>query len=468
MREYTDIAKPDRAILQARRAALGVACLAAFLMPFMGSALNVAMPVMGREFSMTAVQMSWIATSYLLAAAIFLVPFGKIADIHGRKRIFSWGVLGFSLTSALCALAPNAASLIFFRGLQGACGAMIFGTGVAILTSVFPPQERGRVLGLNVAAVYSGLSCGPFIGGIITQYAGWRAIFWLNIPAGLIILAAVAWKLKGEWAEARGESLDVLGCLIYGVSLAGLMIGVSRLPELLGFALMAAGSAGMAGFIAWQLKVRVPVLNMALFKSNTIFALSNAAALINYAATFALTFLLSVYLQFVKGMSPRDTGILLVCQPIVMAIVSPFAGSLSDKIEPRWVASLGMAINTVGLGFFAFLNPESSQAFLIILLAWMGLGFALFSSPNTNAIMSSVERRSYGVASAMMGTMRVVGQVLSMGIATSLFSVHMGQTAIRDAPTGALMDSLSTCFVIFAVLCAIGVPASLARGRLRG
>lgn len=450
-----------------RQAALFVATLASFLTPFMGSSVNIALPVIGKHFNMGAVMLSWVATSYLLAAAMFLVPFGKVADIYGRKKVFTLGITIYTFASLLCGIAQSATSLIIVRVVQGLGGAMIFGTGVAILTSVFPPQERGRVLGINVAAVYSGLSFGPFCGGFLTDNFGWRSVFFVNVPLGLIIIASIWWKLKGEWAEARGERLDLGGSFLYGISLISLTYWFSRLPSLLGGVLIGSGVLGLVIFIMYELKVKNPVVQMGLFRKNTVFAFSNLAALINYSATFALSFLLSLYLQYIRGLSAQTAGLILVAQPIIMAIFSPFAGRISDRIEPRIVATTGMSVTVIGLIFFTQLTTDTPYYIILSGLVILGFGFALFSSPNTSAIMGSVQRKYYGVASAMVGTMRLVGQVFSMGIAMLTFSLLMGAVEIKSASAHILLNSINISFSIFSVLCFLGIFASIARGKLR-
>jgi len=450
-----------------KRAALLVATLGAFLTPFMGSAVNLALPRIGQAFSMDAVLLGWVATAYLLAAAMFLVPFGKIADIHGRKRVFTYGVLTLTLASFLSAVSTSGTMLICFRVLQGIGSAMIFGTGIAILTSVFPAGERGRALGINVAAVYLGLSLGPFLGGLLTQHLGWRSVFLVNVPLGLTIIALVWWQLDGEWAEARGEGFDLVGSIIYSLSLVAIMYGFSALPAMLGALLILVGVVGIVAFVWWEARVEYPVLNMALFRGNTVFAFSNLAALINYSATFAVAFLMSLYLQYVRGLSPQSAGLVLVSQPIVQAIFSPFAGRLSDRVDPRTVATAGMGFTVVGLVLLTGLDDDTSLPFIVAILMLLGFGFALFSSPNTNAIMSSVEKRFYGVASATLGTMRLIGQMFSMGIAMLVFSVLMGKAQIAPENYPSLLASAKLAFTIFAILCFGGIFASLARGRIR-
>lgn len=450
-----------------KQVTLIIATTASFLSPFMFSSINIALPAIGQEFSMDAILLGWIATSYLLASAMFLVPFGRIADIYGRRKIFIYGILIYTISSFLAAISTSSALLISFRVLQGIGSAMIFGTGVAILTSVFPANERGRALGINTAAVYLGLSLGPFLGGLLTQHFGWRSIFFLNIPLGLIIMVLVLWKLKGEWAEARGERFDLTGSIVYSLALAATIYGFSLLPTSLGILLVLLGAAGMVIFVKWEVKTKSPVVNISLFGNNAAFAFSNLAALINYSATFAVTFLLSLYLQYVKGLSPQSAGLILVSQPVVMTIFSPLAGRFSDRIEPRVLASVGMALSVAGLLLMASLTERTSTGFILASLIVMGLGFALFSSPNTNAVMSSVEKRFYGVAAATLGTMRLIGSMLSMGIVMIIIALFIGRVQITPEYYPSFLLSEKVAFIVFAALCFGGIFASLARGRVR-
>jgi len=450
-----------------RRAALIAATLTAFLTPFMDSAANVALPAISQDFAMDAVTLTWIRMAYLLAAAMFLVPFGKIADIYGRKRIFGYGTAIFAAAAFFTGLSRSSAMLISLRLVQGLGSAMIFGTGVAILTSVFEPQERGRILGINVAAVYLGLSLGPFLGGILTEHLGWRSIFVITAVLGLVALLFIWRRLEGEWAEARGERFDLAGSVVYALSLVALMYGVSLLPGLPGAILMVVGVAGLGLFVSWEMRVNNPVLDIRLLVGNRPFAFSNLAALINYGATSAIAFLLSLYLQKIKDLSPQEAGLVLVAQPIVQAAFSPLAGWLSDRIEPRIVASAGMGFTALGLGLLVLLSPTTPIWAIVLRLLLLGFGFALFSSPNMNAIMGSVERRFYGVASGMLGTMRLVGQMLSQGIATLLFAIYIGRVEITPQYYPAFMTSTQVAFGIFCILCLVGIFASLARGQIR-
>jgi MFS family permease len=445
---------------------LALTTLGSFMTPFMSSSINIALPSIGREFGLDPTLLGWVASSFLLAAAVFLVPFGKLADLRGRKKIFAVGVGLYALTSFLSAAAPSGALLIVFRAGQGLGGAMMFSTAIALLTSVYPLGERGKALGINTAATYVGLSFGPFGGGLLTQSFGWRSIFVFNGLIGAALFVLVWVLLKGEWAGARRGRFDTTGSLIFGLSLLGLMAGLSLLPSPLGLGLLLGGIGAGVLFVAWEARVASPVLDINLFRRNTVFAFSNLAALINYSATFAVTYFISLYLQYVKGLSPGRTGLILVAQPVIMAAFSPLTGRLSDRVEPRLLASAGMALSAVGLFVFAFLAAGSMTATVLAGLILLGFGFALFSSPNTNAVMSSVDRGTYGLASATLGTMRLTGQMLSMGLAILIMGLTVGPSKVTPARVPAFLHGLRIAFVLFAALCAVGVLASYARGRM--
>jgi len=444
-----------------------VATTASFLFPFMGSAVNIALPSLGKDLSLDAVTLGWVATAYLLSSAALLVPFGRIADIYGRKKIFICGIVITTLSSLCSGMASSATMLISCRVFQGVGGAMLAGTAVALLTTVFPANERGKVLGINVAATYIGLSVGPVLGGVLTHHLGWRSIFFLSALLGLAVIGVVLWKLKGEWTGAKGERFDFAGSVIYILGLVALVYGFTLLPAMLGVGLIVGGAIGLAAFTRWEMRTKSPVLDISLFRNSKTFAFSNLAALINYSATFAVAFLMSLYLQYVKGFNPESAGLILVAMPAMQAIFSPLAGRLSDRIEPRLIASAGMALTTVGLTIFVFLSEQTSLELVIGNLVLIGLGFALFSSPNTNAVMSSAPKTAYGVASATLATMRQVGMVLSMGVVMLMFTLYMGRVQITPEYYPLFQQSMKTAFIIFAVLCFGGIFASLARGKVR-
>jgi len=450
-----------------RRTALFIAVLAGFLTPFDLSAVVVALPTIGSEFAMDAIALSWISTAYLLAAGVFLVPFGRIADIHGRKKVFLAGLSLFIIASFLMVFSVSTPMIILLRILQGSGAALIFGTSVAILTEVTPLAERGKALGIYTTAVYCGLSLGPFIGGFLTTHFGWRSIFLVNIPIGILAVSLIILYLKGEWADSREEPFDFGGAVQYALTLVCVMYGFSLLPDRNGFILLLAGSVMLGVFILRELRVRYPLLNMNLFRSNRVFAFSNLAALINYAATFSITFFLSLYLQYIRGFPASYAGTILIIQPVMQAVFSTWAGRLSDRIEPAKIASAGMAILAVGLLLLTQIGEDTPVVLLAGVLAMLGFGFALFSSPNVNAIMSSVEKRYLGIASGTLGTMRLVGQMLSMGIATMIIALFVGRVQITPDQFGPLLTGTRIGFAIFAALSFAGIFFSLSRGDLR-
>lgn len=450
-----------------KRSILVVATVSSFLTPFMVSATNVALPAIQSDFQLDAIILAWIPTAYLLSYAVFVLPLGRIADIYGRKKIFMYGIWLFTISSAVAAISPTPSMLLLSRVTQGMGSSMIFPTSVAILSSVFPPQERGRAIGTTVAAVYIGLSSGPFFGGVLTNHFTWRSIFMVTIPLGIVAIYLSTWKLRGEWVESAGEKLDVIGSILYGAAVILIMYGVSTLPSLESFWLIGLGLAFVGFFIWWEGKIASPVVNMELFTQNRTFALSNLATLINQSATFAVTFMLSLYLQYIKNLTPQTAGLALMAQPLVVAIFAPVAGRLSDRVQPGKLASLGMAMTAAGLLAMTFLKFQTSITFIISDLVFLGIGFALFASPNMNAIMGSVETRFYGIASGTAASIRLIGNMFSMGIVTVVFSLYLGRVQISPQQYSAFVSSLKTAFMIFALLCVAGVFASATRGEVR-
>jgi len=449
-----------------KRIAILVATLSSFIGPFLSSSLNVALPSIGHEFAMGPILLGWINTSFLLAVATFIIPFGRLGDIYGRKKIFMGGLFVLLVASLLIAISHSSMMIIACRVLQGFASAMIFATVIPMLLSVIPGSERGHALGITTGSVYFGLSAGPFLGGIITQHLGWRFIFWLNIPLSLTLLMITYLMLKGDWAEACGERFDLAGAVILGLGLFLTMCGFSTLPSINGAILIAVGILGILFFVFFEMRTIHPIMDINLFRYNTVFAFSNLAALINYAATFAVSFLLSLYLQKVKSLTPQSTGFVLVAQPIVQALFSPMTGRLSDRIEPRLLASWGMAFTLLGLIMLVFLGVNTSVFYVVSCLVILGFGFALFSSPNTNAVMSSVDRQFYGVTSATLSTMRQIGMMFSMGIVMMSMSLLLGRSEITPDNPGQFPVSMRISFGMFALMCFGGIFASLARGNI--
>lgn len=453
---------PDKAF---KRSILVVTAFAAYLTPFLGSSVNLALPSIGKDLNASAIGLGWIISSFILTSAVFLVPFGRLADIAGRKKIFTAGLALFTVSTLLIVFAWNMTSMIAFRIIQGIAGAMIFGTSMAIITSVFPAGERGRAMGINVTAVYLGLSTGPIIGGLLTESFGWRSLFAFLVPFGIAAIILITTQIKKEWADSKGEKFDLTGSLLYGVGLFGVMYGFSKLPSAAGWIFLIAGTALGVFFVLFERKTDNPVFDVRLLFRNRIFAFSGMAALINYSSTSAVGFFISLYLQYLKGFDAREAGFVMISQPIAMTLLSPIAGRLSDKHDPGKIASIGMGFTAAGLVALCFLTPVTPISTIVILLTVLGIGFGLFSSPNSNAIMSSVEKRYLGIASGVVGTMRMVGQMFSMGIAMMLISLFIGNKTINPDTYPGFVSGMKTGFVIFAALSLLGIFASLARNR---
>lgn len=446
---------------------MAIVATTSFMGTFMISSVNIALPAIEKSFGLNAVTLSWVITSFLLSTAMFLLPLGRWGDLTGIRRLFKTGIVVFTLFSLACGFATSGVWLIVFRFVQGIGAACISTTGPAILVSTFPPHYRGRVLGISVSAVYVGLAFGPFAGGYITQFIGWRAIFYISSVLGMFTtVIALKFLDKDEANNDTGRKIDLRGTFLYMIGLVTLVYGSSKIPSLAGWLLMASGMVTILLFWKIETKSAYPVIDTGLFTNNRLFAFSNLAALIIYSATFGIVFFLSLYLQKIIGLNPRSAGTILVAQPVVMALFSPIAGRLSDRIQPRYLATVGMSMCTIGLAVLVFLTAVTPVWHIVVLLLWLGLGFALFSSPNMNTVMSSVERSQLGLASGTSATMRVVGQIVSMTIATLFFAAFIGNQSIEIVPDQQFLDAIRWGFVTFSLVSVAGIFFSYKRGEI--
>jgi len=436
-----------------------------FFNAFVGAAVNIALPKIAEEFSLHAIQLSWVSMSYLLSTVIFLVPFGNLADIYGKKKIFLFGNIVFTISSLFCAFSVSGDMLIIMRFIQGIGAAMIQSTAMAIVSTVFSLGKRAKMIGYTVSAVYLGLTMAPFLGGILVHYINWKSIFYINVVAGLFVIVSLIFKVRTEWKDAPNDKFDIKGSVVYMSAIFLLMYGFSKLPSTTGILVLLAGILFFTAFIIIEKRVTTPVFNIKLFTTNRLFAFSNFAALINYAATFAITFILSLFLQYAHGLSAKDAGLLLIIQPGVMTILASISGKLAAKYNPAVLSSIGMAIIVIGLLMLCFISIDVSHLYLVVCLIILGFGFGLFSSPNTSVIMGSVEKKYLGIASATVSTMRLAGMMMSMAIAAMIINVFIGETKISASNINNFIVSSRVIFIIFACLCFVGVFASLARNK---
>ncbi|MFH0728404.1 MAG: MFS transporter [Pseudomonadota bacterium] len=447
-----------------RTATLWVVSVTQFVTPFMFSAVGVALPAIGREFSAGAMALGLIEMIYVLATAMLLLPMGRLSDIYGRKKLFITGMAVLMVATLALSFAPNTAVFIAFRFLQGTGAAMVASTSFAILTSTFPPECRGRAMGIVVSCVYLGLSAGPSLAGLMVTHLGWRWIFYVAVPVEAVALSLTLWKLRGEWADAAGEKFDWSGSLIYMTALLCLVLGLSHLKDWVSARWLACGGAALIlFFIRHELRLSTPLISIRPLMQNRSFALSSVATWLNYATASGSVFFFSLYLQSIKGFSSQTAGFIIVVQPIIQAVIAPIAGRLADRYSPSKIATIGMSICAIGLLAAARLTETSSLHTVFGVLIPIGIGFGVFSTPNTAVIMASVQARDYGMASSMLATMRSMGMLTSMTIVTFLLSWFMGNQPVSIHTGHDFMNSMRTTFIIFSVLSLMGIVCSLGR-----
>ncbi len=455
----------DQPEISLQRITLTMVLLNAFTTPLMLSGVNVALPAIATDLSMNAVLLSWVPMAYLMASAMFVLIFGRIADMIGRKRVFLIGSFSVIVTSLIAASSVSGTMLIAARFFQGMSAAMLYATQVAIVSSVFPPAKRGHAIGLTVSTIYFGLTIGPLLGGYVIDSFGWRASFLVHIPLAAIVLFLGLFFVKGEWSSEERGSFDFIGATLYIISILIICLAVSYLPSTLSIVLLILSIVSFAIFFLFERAHKHPIFDVTLFFTNRIFTFSSLASLIIYTATFANVVQISLYLQYLKGLSAVPAGMIMMCQPLTMALFSPIAGRLSDRIEARYLATAGMFISFVGLILLSNIKTDTNLHYLIGALVTTGFGFSLFSSPNVNAIMGSVEKRYLGSANGVLATMRIFGQLSSMILVTLVFALIIGPVEIDVSNYADLEKAFRLIFSIAACLCLPGFYFSIARGK---
>jgi len=435
--------------------ALLVSIIVSFLVTYVSSAINIALSDIAQTFSLNAIFLSWIPTSYLLFSAIFLIPFGKIADIYGKKRIITYGIIIFTLASFISAISNSGTMLLISRIFQALGSAMIYGNVYSLIASVYPREEEGKPLSITVAAAYVGLSTGPVLGGFLTQYFGWRSIFLITIPIGIIAILAMS-KLEKEWFEAQGEGLSISSISILALSLIAIMYGFSVITTSLGILTMILGSLGVIVFIWLQTKVKNPLLDPKIL-FDRVYVINNLTSLVNYGPGIFTIFLLSLYLQNLRGLTPTQTGLLLCVQSIFVAISSLLVGKLLDFTLPRYIAAVGMAMTAIGLTFFLMLSETTSFSIIITALAIIGFGYGLSAASSTEISLKYFDKRFFGVSSATLNTMRVVGQMMGMGVTMAVLTIFMGNAQLTSNTYNIFIETSKIPFIIYAILCYISI-----------
>ncbi|AGN26123.1 MFS transporter [Candidatus Methanomassiliicoccus intestinalis] len=457
-----------------------VASVGSLMGPLDSTIVSVSMPSISDALQMDYAQTLWVPTAYLVTIASILLIIGRVSDIFGKKKIYISGFAIFAVGSLLCSLAQSGEQLISFRVIQGIGASFIMTSGTALVSAAFPPGEQGRALGLNVMAVYLGLAIGPPLGGILTQSFGWHSIFLVNVPIAIITIALAVWKLNECEILDKKVSFDISGAIAFAVGLITILLGLT-LGNTDGWLSANVLILVIISIISFVMFIRIEqkkgengLFDLRLFTKNRLFAAANFSAFLNYTAYYGSTFVISFYLQRVLGIDIGTTGLILLAMPLVMCIISPISGSLSDKVGSRTLATLGMIIMAVGLFLISTLGMNTSIAIVVIYLVILGIGMGMFSSPNTSAVMKSVRKDKTGVASGMLSTMRTVGQSLSlvlmgsvMAIVTSsalVSSVFMGGSSSVD--NAEFITGMSAALKVSALIALIGAASSTLRGKV--
>ncbi len=440
--------------------------LNALATPMMLSASNAALPVIGDSLQLSAVVLSWIPMAFLMTSAMCVLVAGRLADLFGRKKIFLIGTFCIIASSLLAAFSVDAVSLITARSLQGVSAALNYSTQVALISSVMPAAIRGRAIAWAITCVYIGLASGPVLGGLALDWINWRAVFLIQIPLSLAALIIGVCRVKEDWFGNREGGVDIEGAFYYALGIATICVAVSQLPDLRALFIFIAGLVILALFIKRSLRKSHPLWDLKLFFSNRIFSFSCLAAFIIYSATYANVVLVSLYLQYLQNFSASAAGAVMMVQPLVMALFSPFAARLAEKFEPRIVASFGMGLTGLSLLLLSTIDQGSSLWAIILPLMLTGFGFSLFSSPNVNAIMGAVSPKFFGSASATVAMMRILGQLSSMILVALCIAFVLGPVQISSTHFEALNRAIQLCFLLAAGLCVPGLISSMVRGRV--
>lgn len=445
--------------MQTKNLILLICSVLSFFTVFAVNAVMVVVPSIASEFHMSNIVQNWVIIIFLLVVAVLSVPAGQISGKYGLKKVTIISIILFIIISIVTVLVASSEEFLICRLILGIALSFINVTSMSMVVSAFEPEERGKALGINITGVYIGLSLSPVLGGILNYNLGWRSVVLFGVPFLLVILALLLTKIDEEWITFENVALDWKGSFAYGIGMVLFMYGFTILNEPLGVILTVLGIIILVVFGLIELRQDNPVFDIRFFKNNK-FLSANFASLCAYLATFAVTTILNYHLQYIKGYDSQFTGLILLAAPLCQVVIAPIAGRLSDKYVPQILAAIGMGLGTVSLVLFSFLDFNTSLVYLIISMVLYGVGFGLFSPPNTNVIMSSVPPKDTSVASAAVSTMRTVGQAMSMGILTLVFAFVMGNVPIIEQYYPLLISSCQITCLICVGLCIASVFAS--------
>ena len=455
-----------------------IVAIGTFMSALDSSIVNISLPNISNYFNVNITTVEWVILSYLLIISSLLLTYGRMGDLYGHKKIFNIGLLVFTAGSILCSLSPSIILLIIFRGIQATGAGMLMAMGPAIITINVPPGERGRSLGIIAVSVSIALAVGPVIGGLLTYYFGWQSIFLINIPIGI---AAFIWSTKTIPFSKNHEvkHFDFIGALLIFLGLSAIIFPISfadmvgwKNPYVIG--ILVGGITFIILFIIAETRIKNPIFDISLFK-NRLFSMSNISLLLSFMAQFVLSLLIPFYLIELRQIPESKAGLILIASPIIVMVVAPIAGYISDRFDTRYISSSGMAVTALGLYLISNVKVDTKIFIIIIYTMVIGFGIGIFQTPNNSAIMGSVPESRRGTASSMLATMRNLGMVLGIVISGTLFNSRLNKlTEIlsTEGYTGteltnrAFTGAMKTTLLIATALAFVAIFTSLIRGPL--
>jgi len=443
--------------------AMGVVWIGIFMATLDGSIVNIALPTLTKFFNTDVATIEWVVMAYLLTITSLLLSLGRISDMVGRKNIFAGGLVLFTIGSGLCASSTTEGQLIIFRVFQGIGAAMVMATGVAIITHAFPPRERGKAMGLIGTVVSIGSLAGPVMGGFLIQNVGWQSIFYINIPVGIFGTVMALKVLQKEETTNKNQTFDIPGGLTLFFSLISLLLALSEGQEK-GWGssfiifLFVSSIVLFILFVSIEIKTKQPVLDLVHFR-NRQFAAANISALISFMAMFSVILLMPFFLQDELGYSTEKMGFVFMSVPLVMSVISPLSGWLSDRANSHLLSSIGIGISALSILSLGYLSMDSSFSDVALRLGLLGLGMGLFQAPNNSIIMGSLPKEQLGIAAGVMGTMRNTGMVIGVAVSGAVFSNRFAYYG------NAFLPAFRDAYTVSAIICSIAVLISLVRSR---
>jgi len=465
--------------LQYKYTVLTNTTIGAFMSQLDGNIVLIALPTITRSLNASAFEALWVLMGYILMTAVLLLAFGRLADMYGKVRLYNLGFAVFTIGSGLCSLSINGGMLVFFRLVQGVGAALIWANNAAILTDAFPPNERGRAIGVNLVAGISGSVIGLILGGILTVALGWQSIFWINLPIGAFATFWAYKKLR-ELGTVHHERIDLPGNILFAGGLTAFLVGLT-LGALSGYtlvdvALMGAGLLMVGGFVYVELHSRTPLMDLTLFEIRAF----SAGIVSNFLASIArsgVSLVLTIYFQGVLIYDAFKAGLALIPFAVAFVSLGPLSGYLSDKYGPRFFTTAGLSISTAGLIGLALIPANVSYTVLALLMVLVGAGGGMFVAPNISSIMSSAPVTRRGVASGMSATLVTTGALLSLSISFAVLATSIPINVLQAIFAGLQLQSgatpsvdlfiapMHTIFWIMAIMSLVAIVPSALRGR---